>query len=71
MCSAQREIFTITCVFDINQFDNMLQLVFNQSYRGTRHYQRELSNLPAILPGIYLLKVSNKTLQQGAKYVES
>ena len=37
----------------------------------TRHYQRELSNLPAILPGIYLLRVSNKTLQQGAKYVES
>ena len=48
MCSAQWNIFVIACVFDIIQFDNMLQNFFNCSYRGTRHYQRVLSNLPPI-----------------------
>ena len=44
---AQWNVFVIACVFDIMQFD-MLQNFFNCSCRGTRHYQRELPNLPVL-----------------------
>ena len=48
VCSAHHKIFAFTYTFDIMQFDNMLQTFFNASFRGSRHYQPELSNLPAI-----------------------
>ena len=35
MSSAQRQIFVTARVFDIMQFDNMLQKSFNCSYRGS------------------------------------
>ena len=56
--NVQRKFFVNACIFDIMQFDNMLQKFFNCSYCGTRHYQQELSNLPPL--GIYLLKVNNR-----------
>ena len=48
VCSAQRKIFVITCVFDIMQFDKMLQNFFNCTYRGCMSYQLELLNYSPI-----------------------
>ena len=48
VCSAQRKIFVITCVFDIMQFDKILRNFFNCTYRGSMSYQLELLNLSPI-----------------------
>ena len=48
VCSAQRKIFVITCVFDIMQFDKILRNLFNCTYRGSMSYQLELLNLSPI-----------------------
>ena len=48
VCSAQLKIFVITCVFDIMQFDNLLLIFFNCSYRGSMSYKLELLNLSHI-----------------------
>ena len=45
VCSAQWDIFLITCVFDIMQFGNMLQFFFNCSYRCSTSYQPKLLNI--------------------------
>ena len=58
MCSAHHKIFAFTYTFDIMQFDNMLQTFFNASFRGSRHYQPELSNLPAI--GFKVVEIRSK-----------
>ena len=48
VCSAQGKIFVITCVFDIMQFDNLLQFFLNCSYRSSTSYKLELLNLSPI-----------------------
>ena len=48
MCSAQWKIFVITCVFDIMQSDNLLQIFCNCSYRRSRPYKLELLKLSTI-----------------------
>ena len=48
VCSGHWKIFVITCIFDIMQFDNLLQLLFNCSYRGSMSYKLELLNLSSI-----------------------
>ena len=45
VCFAQWKIFVITCVFDIMQSDNLLQIFCNCSYRGSRSYKLELLKL--------------------------
>ena len=47
MVPQSETIFVIAFVFDIMQFDHMLQ-IFLITVIGTRHYQPELLNLPAI-----------------------
>ena len=37
VCSAQQKILVITCVFDIMQFDNLLQIFLIAAITVTRH----------------------------------
>ena len=48
VCSAQRKIFVITCVFDTMKFDNLLHFFFNYSYFSSTSYKLEVSNLSPI-----------------------
>ena len=69
-CSAQRKIFVISCVFNIMQFDSMLQNFFNCSYHNST------SLLTKIIKhfshwAFTCSKLTIETQQQGAKYVQS
>ena len=48
VCFGQWKIFVITCVFDIMQSDNLLEIFCNCSYRGSMPYKLELLKLSPI-----------------------
>ena len=68
--SAQRQIFVIALVFDIMQFDNILQKCFNCSYRGSTPLPTRI-----IEPSTHCVFTCSKTaigtLEQGVKSVQS
>ena len=70
MSSAQQQIFEIARIFDIMQFDNMLEKFFNCIYRSS-------TSLPTriIEPSTHWVftysKSSMETLEQGVKSVQS
>ena len=66
----QRQVFVIARVFEIMQFDNVLQKCFSSSYRGS------LSLLKRVIePSTYWVfacsKLAIETLEQGLKSVQS
>ena len=70
MSSAQRQTFVIARLFDIMQFDKMLQKCFNCSYRGSTSLPTKI-----IEPSTHwVFTCSNSAidrLEQGAKSVQN
>ena len=70
MSSVQRLIFVIARVFDIMQFDNMLQKCFDCSYRGSTSLPMRIIE-PSTHEAFTCSKLAIKTLEQGVKSVQS
>ena len=68
--SAQRQIFVIERVFDIMQFDNMLQKRFNCTYRGSKSLPTRIIE-PSTHWEFTCSKSAIETLEQGVKYIQS
>ena len=62
--------FVITCVFDIMQFDNILQHFFNYCHRGTTLLSTKIIE-PSTHRALTCSNSTIKTLEQGVKYVQS
>ena len=71
MSSAQQQIFVTVRVFDIMQFDNMLQKCFNTiKYRGSTSLLTTIIE-PSTNWAFTCSKAAIETLEQGVKSVQS
>ena len=70
MSSAQRQIFVIACVFDIMQFDNMLQRCFNCNYHGSESLPTRIIE-PSTHWGFTCSKAAMKTIELVVKPVQN
>ena len=69
MSFAQQQIFVIACVFDMMQFDNMLQKRFNCSYRGSMSLATRIIE-PSTHRTFTCAKSTTETLEQSVKHVQ-
>ena len=70
MSSTQQQIFEIARIFDIMQFDNMLEKCFNCIYRDSTSLPTRIIE-PSTHWALTCSKSSIETLEQGAKFVQS
>ena len=70
MSSAKRQIFVIARVFDIMQFDNILQKCFNCSYRSSTSLPTRIME-PSTHWAFTCLTSAIETQEQDAKSVQS
>ena len=68
--TAQRQFFVIAHIFEIMQFDNMLQKCFNYSYGGSTSLPTSIIE-PSTYWAFTCSKSATETLEQAVKSIQS